>query len=198
RVLLGAYRAGCRFDSWEDQLRIEAWEEAFRAECIDPRAYLGTIPVSARLPWEHIDVGLEEGFLLREYRKALKSRLSLPCGKVAGAFIHHTNLDDAEKDAKKLVCYDCGVACDLSAMKTERLVYLSRRGARTRRAPAPPPAPLASPKKHPPPRIVQGEPRRYRFAYAKIGPMAYLSHLDLIRALPRSFRRVEVPIFYSS
>jgi radical SAM-linked protein len=50
----------------------------------------------------------------------------------------------------------------------------------------------------PPPRIVQGDPRRTRFVYAKVGPMAFLSHLDLIRALPRSFRRLDVPLFYSS
>lgn len=28
--------------------------------------------------------------------------------------------------------------------------------------------------------------------------MAYLSHLDLIRALPRSFRRIDVPLYYTS
>src|SRR5262249_59829285 len=50
----------------------------------------------------------------------------------------------------------------------------------------------------PPPRIVQGEGRRTRFVYAKVGPMAFLSHLDLIRALPRSFRRLDVPLYYTS
>jgi radical SAM-linked protein len=222
-VLLRAYKNGARFDSWEEQLKLKVWEEAFREEGIAPADYLGTIPVNARLPWSHIDVGLEEGFLLREYRKALKSRLSLPCGKVAGAFVHHTNLEDATKDQKKLVCYDCGVACDLSAMKAERLVYLTKLGAKKpREAPpkpepviaAPPPprpvvdasfeGPLQPPPfvkkkgKAPPPRLVQGEPRRMRFVYAKVGPMAFLSHLDLIRALPRSFRRIDVPLFYSS
>jgi radical SAM-linked protein len=218
RVLLRAYANGARFDSWEDQLKIDVWVDAFHAEGIAPADYLGTIPVSARLPWSHIDVGLEDGFLLREYRKALKSRLSPPCGKVAGAFVQHTNLEDAEKDQRKLVCYDCGVACDLSAMRTERLVYLTRLGAKKPRVtepkpePAPPPPPVvevkpaegeaaARPKKRgpaPPPRIVQGEARRMRFAYAKVGPMAFLSHLDLIRALPRSFRRIGVPLYYTS
>ena len=206
KVLLRAYRAGARFDSWEDQLKIDVWEEAFRAEGIVPAMYLGTIPTSARLPWDHIDVGLEEGFLVREYRKALKSRLSPPCGKVAGAFIHHTNLEDAERDKRKLVCYDCGVACDLTAMRSERLVYLTKLGAKSPRAPAPPPMrppaedlhPDGTPKKKPPPRVVQGEARRTRFVFAKLGPMAFLSHLDLIRALPRSFRRLEIPIYYSS
>jgi radical SAM-linked protein len=206
RVLERAFHKGCRFDSWEDQLRIEAWEEAFREEGVDVLRYLGTIPVSARLPWDHVDVGLEEGFLLREYRKAVKSRLSPPCGKVAGTFVHHTNLADAEADHKKLVCYDCGVACDLSAMRAQRIRALRALGAKERREPPPPPAPPPPAQapgekrkgKKPPPRIVQGEPRRHRFVYAKVGPMAFLSHLDLIRALPRSFRRLGIPIFYSS
>jgi radical SAM family uncharacterized protein/radical SAM-linked protein len=200
RVLLRAHSSGARFDSWEDQLKIDVWVDAFAAEGIDPAAYLGTIPVSARLPWSHIDVGLEDGFLLREYRKALKSRLSPPCGKAAGAFVHATNLADAESDRRKLVCYDCGVACDLGAMRNERLVYLSRLGAKTPREKpvAPEPMPMPTPKRQAPPKIVQGTARRVRFVYAKVGPMAFLSHLDLIRALPRSFRRLDVPLFYTS
>src|SRR5207245_9387683 len=97
-----------------------------------------TFPGTARRPGDHIDGGLEDGFLAREYRKALKSRLSLPCGKVAGAFVHATNVEDHHKDQRKLVCYDCGVACDLSAMRSERLIYLRKLGAETPRAPAPP------------------------------------------------------------
>jgi radical SAM family uncharacterized protein/radical SAM-linked protein len=197
-VLERAYKAGARFDSWEDQLKIELWEQAFDAEGIDVKRYLGTIPVTARLPWDHISVGLEDGFLAREYRKALKNRLSLPCGNAAGMFIHHTNLDAASADARKLVCYDCGVACDLSAMREERLVYLTKLNAKSRVEAKPLPVAPAAKKKGPPPMIVQGEARRYRFGYAKLGPSAFLSHLDLIRALPRAFRRLEVPLFYSS
>ncbi|HEY8087140.1 MAG TPA: TIGR03960 family B12-binding radical SAM protein [Polyangiaceae bacterium] len=193
-VLEHAYRGGARFDSWEDQKKMGAWEEAFQAEGVEPGKYLGTIPVSARLPWDHIDVGLEDGFLLREYRKALKNRLSLPCGKVAGAFVHATNLKDADADQRKLVCYDCGVACDLGAMKEQRLVYLRKLDANEPR-PITPPVPKV---KGPPPRIAQGEPRRYRFGYEKRGAAAFLSHLDVIRALPRAFRRLELPLWYSS
>jgi radical SAM family uncharacterized protein/radical SAM-linked protein len=195
-VLEHAYRAGARFDSWEDQKKMALWEGAFRAHGVDPGRYLGTIPVSARLPWDHIDVGLEDGFLLREYRKALKNRLSLPCGKVAGAFVHATNLRDASAEERSLVCYDCGIACDLSAMREQRLVYLRTLDAQEPRAAAPAPAPRRNPQA-PPVRPPQGEARRYRFVYEKLGPAAYLSHLDLTRALPRSFRRLGLPLVYS-
>jgi radical SAM family uncharacterized protein/radical SAM-linked protein len=197
-VLERAYHAGARFDSWEDQKKMSIWEAAFRAEQIDPAIYLGTIPATARLPWDHIDVGLEEGFLLREYRKALKNRLSLPCGKVAGAFVHATNVRDAVADEKKLVCYDCGVACDLSAMREQRLVYLRKLGSEEPRPPAPKAQPRNTLEPRKPPKLVQAEARRYRFVYEKLGASAFLSHLDLIRALPRSFRRLELPLFYSS
>jgi radical SAM family uncharacterized protein/radical SAM-linked protein len=190
-VLERAFHAGARFDSWEDQKKMDVWEAAFRAEGIDPAKYLGTIPTTARLPWDHIDVGLEDGFLVREYRKALADQLSLPCGKVAGAFVHATNLRDAEGEPRKLVCYDCGIACDLSAMREKRLVQLRHLHAyeprevatdSTGHAGAPP---------------AQGEPRRYRFVYEKLGAAAFLSHLDLIRALPRAFRRLGLPLYYS-
>jgi radical SAM family uncharacterized protein/radical SAM-linked protein len=198
-VLERAFRAGARFDSWEDQLDIDVWVAAFEAENIDPKTYLGTIPVTARLPWDHISVGLEEGFLAREYRKAVASRLSPPCGKAAGAFVQATNLDEALADTRKLVCYDCGVACDMSAMRQERIEYLVKLGAKERVIAKPLPPPVrADKKKGPPPRIVQGEARRYRFSYTKLGPSAFLSHLDLIRVLPRAFRRLDIPLYYSS
>ena len=111
-------------------------------------------------------------------------------------FVHATNVADAEGDARKLVCYDCGVACDLSAMREERLVALRVLGAEERRAPAPPVQKRTDATRRPVP-LPQGEPRRYRFGYTKIGASAFLSHLDLIRALPRAFRRLSLPLFYS-
>ena len=205
-VIEGAYRRGARFDSWEEQLNLAAWNEAFDAAGIVPRELLGTRPVTARTPWSHIDVGLEAGFLEREYRKALKNRLSPPCGKAVGMFVHHTNLEEHARDARKLVCYDCGVACDLSQMKTERAEFLSKLGALAPPAAASDAAPDAAPqlvqlrtavRKQPPVRPDQGPSVRVRLGYRKLGRAAFSSHLDLVRLLPRLFRRLELPVYYS-
>jgi radical SAM-linked protein len=122
-------------------------------------------------------------------------------------FVHHTNVASAEKDARKLVCYDCGVACDLSKMRGERIGFLSKMGSLTpggrakldvessalretgdgaRRAPEAyrPPQP-------------GGEPERYRLRFSKIGPAALLGHLDLVRELPRIIRRAGVRTAYT-
>jgi len=128
-VIETAYQKGACFDSWDDHYKEAAWDEAFLEHGIERAPFLDTLPLSARLPWDHLDIGLEDGFLAREYRKALQSRLSPPCGKARGMFIHHTNTVDAEADARKLVCYDCGIACDLGRMRGERIRFLGEMGA---------------------------------------------------------------------
>jgi radical SAM-linked protein len=40
-------------------------------------------------------------------------------------------------------------------------------------------------------------PDRYRFWFEKVGPVALIGHLDLIRELPRVFRRVGVELAYT-
>jgi radical SAM family uncharacterized protein/radical SAM-linked protein len=224
-VIERAFLNGARFDSWDNHLRLDLWQEAFEHFGIETERYLGTIPVSARVPWDHLDIGLEEGFLAREYRKALAGRASPPCGKVAGAFIHPTNAAEAEAERRRLVCYDCGVACDLGKMREERLVFLRKLGAHERPAPAAAPIPEQAPaatstvasegappdaeakparpkrKKSRPemqrPARPGGAPVGYRLRFEKTGPSALLGHLDLARELPRALRRSGTRLRYS-
>jgi radical SAM family uncharacterized protein/radical SAM-linked protein len=193
----GAYRRGARFDSWDDQLKLEAWNEAFAEAGVDPQRFLGTLPTTAHLAWDHIDVGLEADFLAREYRKALKNRLSPPCGKAVGMFVHHTNLAAHSEDQRKLVCYDCGVACDLGQMRQERADFLQKLGADAPRALVTLRTDAPKGRKRPPERPDQGEPVRVRLGYRKLGRAAFSSHLDLVRLLPRLFRRLGLPVYYS-
>ncbi len=197
-VIERAYLRGARFDSWEGKAKVELWQEAFEHFGIETGIYLGTLPVTGRLPWDHFDVGLEDGFLAREYRKALASRLSPPCGKTRGMFIHHTNVAEAEADQRKLVCYDCGVACDLSAMREERIGFLRRMGAFERgvHLPVVPNQPKKQPEAYRPVRS-GGTPARWRLRFSKCGPAALLGHLDLIRELPRVVRRAGVRTAYT-
>ncbi|HUH01115.1 MAG TPA: TIGR03960 family B12-binding radical SAM protein, partial [Kofleriaceae bacterium] len=198
-----AWRAGARFDGWDELFELDTWLAALRESGIEPEAYLQTRPISARLPWDHIDVGLEDGFLLQEYRKAVKSRLSPPCGKVAGHIIHHTNLREAEADAGKLVCYDCGVACDLTKMRAERLVHLRTLGA-TEPVPPRPPVRAASAgrkdksgRRRPMPSFPEAAHTMYRMRFTKLGRAAFLGHLDTVRVLARTLRRAGIEQAYS-
>lgn len=131
-VIERAYRGGARFDSWDEHFRPALWDEALTHFGIDRSAYLGTLPLDGRLPWSHIDVGLEPEFLPREYRKSLAGRASPPCGKPVGMHVHHTNAEDAHDDSRKLVCYHCGIECDMTQMRQTRVDHLLTLGAQHR------------------------------------------------------------------
>ncbi len=205
-LLERAFRLGCRFDGWDDALRVDLWERAIAEERaasgFDPERYLGSLDEQSRLPWDHIDTGVDVDFLRAEYRKALACRLSPPCGKSVQRLLHPANVVEAgAAAAEKLVCYDCGVACDLDEMKRQRLYFLRRMNAW---APAEGPAVAARPAAgkrlaapRPLTRFAQSEARRYRLRYTKLGQAAYLAHLDLVRHLPRIFRRAGLDVAYS-
>ena len=200
-----AWRKGARFDGWDEHLRWDLWLESLdeweTEGGVSRGTYLATLPVDGKLPWDHIDVGLEPGFLAKEYRRALQGRFSPPCGKPVHAKVHHTNLVDARADARKLVCYHCGVACDLTAMRDERLVFLERMGAET-----PPAKTEPNVRERAQERVArglsphdfsQGEPMRYRLRYGKTGPMSLRGHLDFIKVIARVLRRARLPLYYT-
>ena len=191
-----AWRKGCTFDGWDDQLNWDAWMEALNESGIDPQLYLGTIAVDAALPWDHIDVGLADGFLETEWKRATKSRLSPPCGKPKGMQVHHTNLEEARADDRKLVCYNCGIACDLTMMRQERFDYLDALGAvepgAVPGAETPGYKQIRKDRRGnnlPPIREAQGDSSTVRFRFTKLGTLALTSQQDLARVLPRTFRR---------
>lgn len=215
KALQLAYEAGARFDGWQEVFSFDRWLDALEGAGVDPTCYTRTLPVDARLPWDHIDIGLEPGFLASEYQKATRSRLSPPCGKAAGDKVHHTNLPDAEGDSRKLVCYDCGIACDMSEMRDERIVALRALRSSHKVHDAPEPEVAASSNLVPAAALVgrvatsnledgnawkanaEAAHSRLRLIFGKQGPLRFLSHRDLLRILPRMFRRAEVELAFS-
>ncbi|MFT5431999.1 MAG: radical SAM family uncharacterized protein/radical SAM-linked protein [Myxococcota bacterium] len=203
-IIEAAWRAGCRFDGWEEALQFDTWMQVIAdTPEFDPTQYLGTLPVDGRLPWDHIDVGLADGFLATEWKRTLKGKLSPPCGKPAGDIIHHTNVEEADADDRKLVCYHCGVACDLNAMRSERIDFLTAMDAYDPPPEATEPAPLprgAKGDRKPPKREGAAAPEdliRYRVKYVKSGLIRLQGHSDMLRILPRVLRRADLPVGYS-
>lgn len=196
KVIETAWRNGTRFDGWSQGLRYDTWLEALESCGIDKYTYFRTIPLDSKLPWGHIHVGIEPKFLQQEYKRAVKDRLSPPCGKPFRAKVHHTNLIEHEADERKLVCYSCGVACDMKLMRDERKDYLIKLDAIDKPdvLPDPEPGEVRKPKLE---KFEQGEAFTYRASYTKAGRSQYLGHTDLIRALPRIVRRAGLAAYYS-
>ena len=72
RAVLEAWRAGARFDAWDEVFNMSAWQAGFKAAGIDPAFYAhrarGRDEV---LPWDRVVCGQRREELWQEYQKAL-------------------------------------------------------------------------------------------------------------------------------
>ena len=71
QVIYEAWKRGCKFDAWSEFFQFDVWMEAFATCKIDPTFYANRRrEVDEVLPWDHIDIGVEKGFLLKEAERA--------------------------------------------------------------------------------------------------------------------------------
>ncbi|MDH4468917.1 MAG: TIGR03960 family B12-binding radical SAM protein [Bacteriovoracaceae bacterium] len=198
-LIYQSWKKGARFDGWDEAFKFDLWMQTLEELNIQSEIYLNTIPMNAKLPWDHIDVGLKPGFLVREWQKATHNRLSPPCGKVAGAIVHDSNVEALSKkfdiDKKKLVCYHCGIACDLKQMVEERREFLTDMNAIED-------LPYERPEEQK--SILEMREKRgnfegfrYRIEFTKMGGISFISHLDLQKIVARIFRRADIGIMQS-
>jgi radical SAM family uncharacterized protein/radical SAM-linked protein len=172
-VLERAWRAGARFDGWSDLYRHDIWMDAFRSEGVDADLYAHTeYPVGGRLPWDVTDALVGKTWLATDLARALGTArhraLAEPTLPVCGPSACHGCAPFAKECVKGIVMETTGRP--LAAEEAS--------------APPPPPEPAAS--------------VRYRARYGKEGRLRFVSHLDLIRTLPKVFRRAGIRVAYTA
>ncbi|MBT9158414.1 MAG: tRNA-2-methylthio-N(6)-dimethylallyladenosine synthase [Firmicutes bacterium] len=80
KVLIAAYRLGCKFDAWGEHFRYDLWMEAFAEVGLDPTWYANRERhPEEQFPWEHLSPGVTREFLLAEKEKAGLAMLTLDC-----------------------------------------------------------------------------------------------------------------------
>ncbi|MFH0900105.1 MAG: TIGR03960 family B12-binding radical SAM protein [Pseudomonadota bacterium] len=203
-VIEDAWRDGARFDAWEEQLDLGRWQRAIAQRGLDTASYVGGSSHLSRLPWDHIDAGVSKEFLANEYHRALAAKTSPPCGKpyhdVAAPGV---SLATSRAEQQKLVCYRCGLDCDLEKLQSgrvERAQLVSESANRSDPFPRHQHEDDGKRQGHrrtPSPQFTQGEGRGYRIRYRKLGRPAFISHLDTARLIGRALRRAGIDVVYS-
>jgi radical SAM superfamily enzyme YgiQ (UPF0313 family) len=71
RVILAAFRRGCRFDAWANRFEFSRWSGAFSEFNIDPDFYLREKSTQDYLPWDFLDLGVSKESLIGEFNKTI-------------------------------------------------------------------------------------------------------------------------------
>ena len=80
RLLIAAYKKGCKFDGWSDQFNYPAWEAAMAETGVDPDFFtVRKRDFNEPLPWDHIDNRIDKTFLSQEWEKALEGKFTADC-----------------------------------------------------------------------------------------------------------------------
>ena len=80
RVILRAWRKGAEFDAWTEHFNFAVWEEAFSAENLEMAFYASRLRGQDEVfPWEHLNCGVDRGFLWKEWQRSLRGELTPDC-----------------------------------------------------------------------------------------------------------------------
>ena len=79
-VIEEAAKRGARLDGWDEFFNYQTWMDAFAFCGVDPDFYtIRGYDEAEKLPWDHIDVGISKGFLLRERKNAYAEKVTPDC-----------------------------------------------------------------------------------------------------------------------
>jgi len=79
-VIHEAWKAGARFDSWQECQRWDVWRSAFEKTGVDPAEFAGRRRAYGEvLPWDHIDSGVTKTYLKQEDERTLIEELTPDC-----------------------------------------------------------------------------------------------------------------------
>ena len=171
-LIEGAWRRGARFDAWTEELRLDAWTASLEALGQTEEVRFRERREDEALPWDVVSYGIDRDWLVRERRKAYAEALTEEC--------------------KLGRCSACGV-CDFEVVQNrlagEPGLKLGAGCGGVGSNDAVPGHPHTHTPSHPASTI--------RIRYAKDAPLRFLSHLDVIREIVRTFRRVGAPLAMS-
>ncbi len=156
-----AFRAGARFDSWEELVDRELWQKLYRQAEWDVEAETcRERSLEEPLPWAGVRLGVSQQALRAEYQRALAGVETAPC------------------------CASCDHLCGVCSREARPREADPGEVERLVAAAGPPLGALPAL-----PALPAGAPGRARFSFVKEGPAVFLSHLNVMQIFERAVLR---------
>jgi len=168
-LILEAWKAGARFDGWDEYFNLDLWQKSAESLGIDLGIYTGIIDTDEKLPWDAVSVGPNKEFFLKERDLAFKETVTPDC--------------------KNGPCGNCGACgqsvsiklCNPQELSSNNNVDTDIDYGRRKHA--------ISEKK-------TGS-HYYRFIYEKKETVRFLGHLDMVEVFRRAMTAADFALVYS-
>nr|HPM40839.1 TIGR03960 family B12-binding radical SAM protein [bacterium] len=167
RAIEIAQKRGARFDGWDECMKWDLWQEAFRETHVDAASYLKARSKEEPLPWDGLELGPDREFLLSELFRAQELAATPDCATGA--------------------CSRCGM-CDFRDVKMR--IADRDPGHGTRDSERRGSSRVPGPESRVPKTVI-------RLRYTKKGRSAFLGSIETLDALRRAFRAASLPLVYS-
>ena len=167
-----AWALGCRFDAWSEHRRTDLWQKALAEVGYDPSWSTRERQMRERLPWDHIDPGLDPAWLKAEWLRSREGE-TLP-------------------DCRDGGCHACG-AREATPAACSAMLQDARTAREQPRRELHPPVPAEHGRAEP----VAQPAMRVLLRTARVGECAILSHHEVMNAWIRALRRGRVPLAYT-
>jgi radical SAM family uncharacterized protein/radical SAM-linked protein len=187
-VIMEAWRAGARFDGWDEGFNLERWIEAARTVGVDLDVYTKAIDTAEILPWSGVSVGVDAEFLLRERALAYDAVTTPDCrggvcagcgacgGSVSTRFCAKTTYTPADVPINAPTDQSAESASKAAPADARENVSYGRR-------------PRVNTEKQ--------QETRCRFFYEKREPVRFLGHLDMVEVFHRAMTAAGFPLAFS-
>ena len=186
KLLVKAWEKGCRLDGWSDSFNFGIWQEAFEETGLDPVFYTSRPrQMDEPLPWSHIDCGISDSYMEKEYQKALDTHIT--------------------EDCREHECNGCGI-CDFKKVQPvlhNPLKQNSKSGesiSQDESSSMEKSSPLG--KINPAVKVdTKSSPeyfKKLRVFYSRLGNAKHFGHLELAKIIRRALRRTGIRVKYST
>jgi radical SAM-linked protein len=182
KLIHTAWTKGAVFDAWDDRLKPELWWQAAAELQIDLiKEASADREVGSDQPWDVVNVGLANWWLVNEWKKAMAVKETAPCSENT--------------------CHACGICTDLDtthvlANPPEIVLGKNPFVKAVEKKAEPETHPSLAFEKTPaaPPNQTM---TKLLFEFSKTGELKFISHLDLQHLLARAARRARMNVSYS-
>jgi radical SAM family uncharacterized protein/radical SAM-linked protein len=184
-LIFRAWKKGCTFDAWDDRLQFNLWVEAANDMGVNLED-LGCEDreVGSNQPWDVINVGLANWWLVNEWKKAMEVKETAPCSENT--------------------CHACGICTDLDVKhelaNPPEVVLGKNPFVKKATPPVVPPVEEQHPSlafQAPPEAPPNTTVTKLIFEFKKTGELRFIGHLDLQHLLIRAARRARIFVAYT-